>query len=82
METSETLVEGVPMWTVYYRPADHPGSEYVTRSYTTTAHGEVPGYIRYCPDLDTARGWIEHEGGSANLGRQPGDDPVIVETWV
>lgn len=75
--------EGLMMWTIYHRPADHPGSEYVIRRYWVTPGGSDTSsqMIAYAPDLETARRCIEREGGSINLGRSEQDAAVIVETW-
>lgn len=63
-------------YSVYHNPTDFPGL-YVCRVFEndrpTTEHwtGQT---------LDEVRRGIPE--GTINLGRMPGDDPVIVEAWV
>jgi hypothetical protein len=68
-------------YTIYERPADYPHS-YVVREWLIVRgrNGPVPGELVAVKDtLGDARAAIPD--GLYNLGRQPGDDPVIVETW-
>ena len=68
------------MYTLYHRPADHPLIPIVIRVYTVTRNGEVTLARWYAGSLAAAR--LMLPPGLHCLGRQPDDDPVIVETWV
>lgn len=70
------------MWTVYDVPTDYPGL-FVARRYTVTAgRVEVTDDVKTSETLIGIREIIVTETGcTACIGRSPGDDPVIVETW-
>lgn len=71
---------GLSMYVVYASPRDYPG-EFVARRFVL-AEGQV------LPRELVARGKTLAEvqaglpGGLYSLGRQPGDDPCIVQTWI
>lgn len=68
-------------YTIYERPKDHPDS-FVVREWLIVRglDNPVPGeLVRVAATLGDARAAIPD--GLFNLGRSPGDDPVIVETW-
>jgi len=68
------------IWTIYKSPTDFPG-KFVARKHVVGAGSSRATDDHYVADsLADARGMIPpflH-----NLGRQPGDDPVIVESWI
>lgn len=69
------------MWTVYDHPADFPDC-FVARLYVV---GSGPNFgatnrIVTGETLDAVRAQLPP--GLYNAGRQPGDDPKIVETWL
>jgi hypothetical protein len=67
------------VWTIYERPRDYPDS-YVVRAWTTRGGEPTPGPARTAPTLDAARKLVPR--GMHRLPPFPGDDPVIVETWI
>lgn len=74
---SSPLPEGLLIWTVYNRPRDWP-SWYVARMF---ANDKPTGNLLLCRDIDVLRdelaGW-----GLVPMERSPGDDPVILESWL
>lgn len=69
----------LPMWTIYDHPSDYP-LHFVVRSYLVNRGGEHDSHIALAETLEEARGLIP--SGQTCLGRQPGDEPQIVETWI
>jgi hypothetical protein len=70
--------------TVYENPSDYPG-KIVVRVAVITGGGArpMPLPLAVCDTLDEARASIEeHHPGLIRMHRMPGDDPVIVETWL
>jgi hypothetical protein len=68
------------VWTIYFNAADHPGL-FVTRGWTVSGAG--PGPDQTClvfESLTAARSAVPAD--KFCVGRQEGDDPCIVETWV
>ena len=70
------------MFTIYENPSDFPG-KFVVRKHAV-GHGGVQ-LVAGSPEavvdtLEEARAVIP--GGRVSVGREAGDDPVIVETWV
>lgn len=71
------------MWTVTAHPADLPAVPFVVRERVMTGgEGEDAGVVGQASTLAEARTRIRDLGGSVNLGREPGDPPVIVEVWI
>ena len=75
------LSNALLMYTVYHNPSDFPGKFVVRR------HAVRPGFVAaeqtamaVCDSLDEARQALPP--GLVSLGREPQDDPVIVESWV
>jgi hypothetical protein len=69
------------LWTVYERPSDYTQG-FVARlhhAYANGTHGPT-SLACYGPSLESVRAQLP--GGLYNLGRQPDDDPCIVETWI
>lgn len=77
------MSDSLAMYVVYRSPSDYPG-EYVVREWEIDAKGGKAGVlVARAPSLEAARRIIaEAFPGLVMLPRQPGDDPVIVETWL
>ena len=80
MSQDKAQARPLSMWTIYERPRDYP-THFVTRRIDVhqgfTVHTDD---FHLCSSLEVAR---QHVPGSAvNIGREPADDPVIVETWL
>lgn len=74
------MADTLPMWTITENPSDHPG-KFVARLWLV--EGRVIAAttdIHIADDLKAVRAMLP--GGLINIGRQPEDDPVIVETWI
>lgn len=72
--------DGLAMWTVYDHPIDYPDL-FVARRFRIVAGLDPiaePGVIMGAT-LDEVRALLPQ--GLICLGRAPGDDPAIVETW-
>jgi hypothetical protein len=69
------------IYTIYESPKDYPGM-YVVRRYFVDARGPVADVkpLVVTKDLEKARGALPV--GVYPLGRQPDDDPVILESWI
>lgn len=64
------------MWIVYEKPLDHP-TKFIARKWSL----DKPTKIYHSADtLEEIRKKIPPN--LYNLGRQPGDDPKIVEVWI
>lgn len=69
------------IWTLYDHPKDYPAG-FIARRWEVYATGPVPtDDAVMANDLETLR---EHfrDCGLYCMPRQPGDDPVIIETWI
>lgn len=76
---SKSILE---LWTIYESPADYPG-KFVVRRWEIIDGSREPIAAKSCfveNSLIAARERIPKD--RCNLGRQPNDDPVIVETWI
>jgi hypothetical protein len=77
MANAEAMKRGaLSLWTIYEKPLDH-------------AHGFLARRFEMdAPTEDTVVGDLEHirliftRAGLYRLGREPDDEPQIVETWV
>lgn len=73
---------GLPMWTIYAHPLDHP-DHFVVRSYTVVRDGrdgpERDSKIALADSLEEARKLVPP--GLYCMTRSPLDEPQIVETW-
>jgi hypothetical protein len=70
-------------WTIFRRPADHPGTEYVVREFYLLGGGRDPvpsDEVWLCSSLEQARASVPLE--AACIPRAPEDDPTIVESWL
>ncbi|MEM1027427.1 MAG: hypothetical protein AAGJ38_05030 [Planctomycetota bacterium] len=74
--------DALVMYVVYERPRDFPNTYVVRRHFTRPKGGTVAEATPWAvaPDLDAAR--LSLPLGLHCLTRSPGDDPVIVETWM
>lgn len=69
--------EGLQIWVVYDHPSDFPNN-FVARCFINN----VPTTsIMVCPDLGKIQDQMV-EMGLVKLMPMPGDDPVILETWL
>jgi len=71
------------MYTVYYSPTDYPG-EYVVRRFYIVGPDPVPDkdlFLR-TNSFHIVRAKMENEMGKIFFHRSPGDDPVIVGTYM
>jgi hypothetical protein len=74
---------GLEFWVIYEHPADYP------HSYVLRRHRLVLGAEEAVPDNeavianspDVLREFVQ-QNQCHNLGRQPGDDPCILEVWI
>lgn len=67
----------LPIWVVYDHPADYPNC-YVARLFA----GEQPtANVMICPDLEKLQNELINMG-LVKMMPMPGDDPVILETWL
>ena len=70
------------VWTIYQRPADYPGG-FVARMHVVGATAALCGptdRAYFGPTLDSVRGQLP--SGLVCLGREAGDEPQIVESWI
>jgi hypothetical protein len=72
---------GLEMWVIYSNPRDYPG-KFVTRRRVVTAASDVADAKPRAVEetLEDARAAVPW--GCVCIGRQEGDDPVIVEVWL
>jgi hypothetical protein len=72
--------ERLPMFVIYDRPKDHP-DQYVARLWWTLPEQHATNFTIRSKDLEAL--WDIMEGcGLVKLLPMPGDDPVILETWL
>lgn len=71
------------LWTVYASPSDFPG-KYVARRFEVSENGERGTADHIVSDTlnDLRMSLVRDKGLSFRMGAVPGDDPVIVETWI
>ncbi|MBO0715837.1 MAG: hypothetical protein J2P55_00680 [Rhizobiales bacterium] len=71
----------LPMWIVYDRPTDFP-DHYVARCHHVTGRGTRPTtLVIKAETLDALREALRNMG-LTRIGRDPSDEPQIVETWL
>lgn len=70
-------------WTIYCRPSDYPGN-YVVREWLIEPGAALPGeVIALVESLEQARDAVlDAAPGAYCLGKDPEDDPAIVEVWL
>lgn len=71
--------EELSIWTVYERPLDH-SQNFVARRWLATPQPAPTDDVLFADNLDSLRQKMPE--GLVRMPRQPGDDPVIVETWM
>ena len=72
----------IEMTVIYRHPKDYP-DHYVVRRWRAYADKPVPApaeLVGVCISLEAARAIASP--GRVKIMRSPGDDPVIVETWL
>lgn len=69
--------DGLPIWVVYDHPSDYPDT-YVARMFNLDKPTDD---LLIDADLEKIRDALEGMG-LVKLMPMPGDDPVIIETWV
>ena len=74
------LRERLPMFVVYDHPADHP-EHYVARLWLSLPENTPTYLLARTKDLAVLRQFLE-ACGLVHLDRQPGDVPVVLETWL
>jgi hypothetical protein len=68
------------VFAIYFNPRDYP-DKYVMRGYTTVARHTVPDdHCATASSLEEIRNKVPE--GLVNIGRDPSDDPCIVECWI
>lgn len=67
----------IHMWVIYENPLDYPG-KFVVRHWCGSRPDFTP--LAVTVDLESARKAIP--AGAYNLGREPGDDPQILEAYI
>lgn len=75
------------IWVIYYGASNHPPGKWVVRAQDVSRPASLnPDGVRphevffECDSLLEARAKVPP--GLYRMDRQPGDDPVIVETWL
>lgn len=83
MSKSDTTADTVlQLWTIYARPSDYP-DRFVARRYDVLRGHSEPvrtDVVVTASSLDEVRDMLPP--GLCRMPRSPGDDPVIVETWL
>lgn len=71
----------LPIWTIFAHPLDYPDG-YVARQFLATKTGPQPTTNEiYETNLSALRGVMARHGLYC-LGRERGDEPQIVESWI
>lgn len=78
LQNKAILERDLWVWTVTTGTSDFPG-RYVCRPHSTKLGGPF-GFALISDTLDGVRAQLPW--GLSRLNREPGDDPVIVETWI
>ena len=74
------VTEPLSMWVIYERPRDYPEYFVVRRWRVDRAGASALEACALVASLADAREHVPR--GAVNIGREPEDDPVIVESWV
>lgn len=77
------MSRGLELWTIYEHPSDFPHDFVLRRSVVLNlpprvVHDAEPTALT--DTLEEARSYLPR--GLFCLGREPADDPVIVEVWI
>jgi hypothetical protein len=74
------MITHLSQWAIYDHPKDYPNN-FVVRKWTAEN-----GVVMPDPDCNLADSLIEARhfipAGLVRIGSLPGEDPVIVETWI
>lgn len=73
-------MNALEMYAVFDHPSDYPSHFVVRHIVIPPGSPPMPGDCQLAESLAEARDFIPH--GLVNIGRQPEDDPKIVEVWV
>jgi hypothetical protein len=74
------VTDCLTIWTIYRRPTDYPDS-WVLRGHEVLRDGtQAHKFCFVAPTLDEVRAKVPP--GTRRVGREPGDHPVIYESWV
>jgi hypothetical protein len=77
----ESPGEPLIMWTIFDHPSDYPNN-FVARECHVMQDGKrVWGSFMLCPHIEPIREQMRLAGLTC-IGRQPEDDPVIIEVWL
>lgn len=77
------LVEGhLPMWTIYNSPADYPGLFVVRRHFVVSGGVSMPDPRPWAIESTLTAARVKLPEGLNCVGREPDDQPSIVETWL
>jgi hypothetical protein len=79
-EEQPTSRNHLEIWIIYDNPSDYPGCT-VARCWRITAGKNEPTGKFIKAPLECLRATLELRGLYC-IPRQPGDDPVIVESWL
>lgn len=72
---------GISVWTIYFKPKDHPEG-YCAREHRVTKSDNRPvGELIKDATIEQLRERFSSQG-LVCVGRDPADDPVIVESWI
>lgn len=74
-------IGGLPVWVVYKNPRNCPG-KIVVRCQIATERGIAPEARAFVYDKLSAARAPMRRAGLCQLPRSPGDDPVIIESWI
>jgi hypothetical protein len=76
------MMAGLTFFVIFRRPTDFPEHEIVLRPHTILTWGKPHWWpiVCLCDSLHEARAGLSKS--LVRFDREPGDDPVIVETWV
>lgn len=79
IERNDPMSDPVKMWTLYSSPDDYPGL-FVVREFLVEDGRPSPGRVlAITKNINIARASIRPD--AVCVGRDPGDDLAIVETW-
>lgn len=72
----------VTIWTITHRPRDLPGVEYAARAHRISPGGRVEAAADHLEGASLEAIRAQLPPFLFCLGRQPGDDAGIVESWI
>lgn len=69
-------------YTIYHRPLDFPGVEYLVREFRIHSGHVITGpVVGIAQTVEEARALVPPQA-DAMITRSPEDDPAVVETWI